>query len=1568
MNLRDPFLAMIGYATTGKDTTGKDDVERGVHLRWQFRREMGFPLGCFRLYRRLSGEYGTLVCLDFEKMLVSEKRKPFNVGSKLKPVLISSSRWPLALESRRVSGDRRRTILERVLSIPEAELEITLPEYAYFVKVRANFKAHGTITLFAYFEDLEVGRSSISPHSAGIYWVGAKASAIDKVILKARSVDLVQVCYILCERCEDHEEGNWQQIDAPICMPIDYPGKPGKDPHREPECEWLNVEDRLPKDPCVLARYGGENAKELVSVLRTLISPESITTQADRLIEAVTLPDDCPPPGQESPDIYFPAIDAILMAAIDPIVAKVVGLYFIDKNIEEGKNYDYKIEGFWPYGTLWQLSNCLKFDDYPLRHRFFLNIFAINELTFRSSIRPTLIDEPSKSARTEKALAFLETDDRDWNFPNLDNLPFSLADHLVEIRFPQPVGEVQIHLGQRTPNVALEAWDDDRNRRVDVLEGEVTNIGPESNGRISVDVRIKELDVVPANLLVRKILKQPGKSFQILSNSTGSPDALGLNVSLVLRLEPIVLSRPPIISLPTDISHPIIINRPTIGNCIIEPKRSTRREDILAIHGFQSTDQITRIVLKGRDFWLYKICWQQERIPHGTHCAFIYGLKMEDAEPLKPPLNVKAIALPGMVKKVADCQPLLEGETLDARYSLGLSWELPLVNDQLLPKSPIRYHINRINQNGEETLLTEDNPTLVTPILPEIKEAHLKNLPEGWPEDPSLYIDSGLEPGAYQYRVAGIDLFGRISSYSIPSSAVEPKPPPPPIPANVYAYFIDRQDPWLSSDDINTLPNGIDGAIRLRWIWSEQLERMSPDVQSFKVHYTPSIPNVLLGEVTNIHPESDGLVQLTTKVVGLNSAPKNLLSGRLLFQSGKAFRILTHSEGTGNESSQEITFELRLPPHPSKNRPVLGAFSVALDASIPVDVTSLSTSNEEIKTTIKTTALKAIPSSGLQNGVLIAGGIETTIKEVTSSELSNGILEVEMLLKLSDPNQKSLFSNIPAPFYAKLSLPPPNTIVYKDYSNPNSWPINFIATIPKTIVGHYDLIIRKKVSGEANGLTSTGAGKYILIIDELPQGLTKNEVDFDNPRGEGHFALSCVGPGGQGRVSFPAGVIRLYRGDKAKQDEVLTSLKPPIGPEDFVLEGPPNFEGKLRYEFSWNKTNGWRYEVYRTLDDTLFKVDSSIRDDIATGKILPRFPNEPDKQNWLNNFQLSGAPDLHSVIESLVIDPQAIDLTAIESHNYRNILLQALASLPINDRAFTRLDLDSKHLKVGEIDPTKMICIDDTIEGRAKGRYFYRVQAIDSVGNRTSMGISTQSICVRGDLVPDTPIITAIEGGDNQITIRWSAIQDPDIKGYLLHRTDDKIKTIDVRLMDIIKQNPSDDYSVRVPDLLPTEFVYMDSSIVPEKRYFYCVVAINENRVRSRSSNILSGMAFDYSQPDEPNWIRTEWIKLDENNIEHLWSDTNPNLTPIIILEFSATKSNVFTLVKRKEAGEEYKNVSKWINEAVFDEVDSVWKFKFYDKTSNPNKEYTYRLKLMNSAGLFLDSMIEQTVPIPGGI
>ncbi|MGQ0694795.1 MAG: hypothetical protein ACT4OL_04370 [Nitrospiraceae bacterium] len=59
---KEPWLGIVGHGTTGAY-----GIEAGIHLRWQFRPEMGFPLGGFQLYRRLRSAGPKPLCFSLQQ-------------------------------------------------------------------------------------------------------------------------------------------------------------------------------------------------------------------------------------------------------------------------------------------------------------------------------------------------------------------------------------------------------------------------------------------------------------------------------------------------------------------------------------------------------------------------------------------------------------------------------------------------------------------------------------------------------------------------------------------------------------------------------------------------------------------------------------------------------------------------------------------------------------------------------------------------------------------------------------------------------------------------------------------------------------------------------------------------------------------------------------------------------------------------------------------------------------------------------------------------------------------------------------------------------------------------------------------------------------------------------------------------------------------------------------------------------------------------------------------------------------------------------------------------------------
>jgi hypothetical protein len=254
----------------------------------------------------------------------------------------------------------------------------------------------------------------------------------------------------------------------------------------------------------------------------------------------------------------------------------------------------------------------------------------------------------------------------------------------------------------------------------------------------------------------------------------------------------------------------------------------------------------------------------------------VFNQQVAPAAPLPAPGDVRAYALPGGTFPKAD-------ETLpDAQNNTGLRWDLG-VNDLgvLQPDKPIMYHVWRADlgdannpaPSGAHNLITENRPVLVTE----------SRLPAGttmqraadWPPFPLHFRDTFLPDGWYSYQVSGIDIFGRYSSNS--NAAIwyqwEPAPDPipwyyqnppgntpihqsavrlrdtisPPPPTGIEAYALDPADPTVVKDiwyeawfgSLNKRERSQLIGLRVKWVWTHAHQRQAPDAREFRIYFHP---------------------------------------------------------------------------------------------------------------------------------------------------------------------------------------------------------------------------------------------------------------------------------------------------------------------------------------------------------------------------------------------------------------------------------------------------------------------------------------------------------------------------------------------------------------------------------------------------------------------------------------------------------------------------------------------------------------------------------------------------------
>lgn len=264
----------------------------------------------------------------------------------------------------------------------------------------------------------------------------------------------------------------------------------------------------------------------------------------------------------------------------------------------------------------------------------------------------------------------------------------------------------------------------------------------------------------------------------------------------------------------------------------------------------------------------------------------VFNKKKEPAPHLAPPSDIRVYALPGSFRPEAERQ-----------NNAGIRWDLGRKDNELPPGKPVMYHIWRAYLNDGETptslpnqyeLITYDveakqeRPMLITKP-PQFPPGKAPQRSGDWPPFPMYAIDNSLKDGWYSFKVSGIDIFGRHSSNSDPAKwyqwmpIPDPRPwyyqepqgeraihpfairlldkIPPPSPTAIEAYPLDPADPLVVKDDAynewrKTHENLV--GLRVRWQWTEAHMKQAPDTEEFRIYYQPGHMNALVGRTRNV--------------------------------------------------------------------------------------------------------------------------------------------------------------------------------------------------------------------------------------------------------------------------------------------------------------------------------------------------------------------------------------------------------------------------------------------------------------------------------------------------------------------------------------------------------------------------------------------------------------------------------------------------------------------------------------------------------------------------------------------
>lgn len=314
--------------------------------------------------------------------------------------------------------------------------------------------------------------------------------------------------------------------------------------------------------------------------------------------------------------------------------------------------------------------------------------------------------------------------------------------------------------------------------------------------------------------------------------------------------------------------------------------------------------------------------------------------------PLSPPQNPRAYDLPGT--GVNPQHPATVNDT-----SAGLMWDLSEAGlGPLLPDRALMYHLWRAElgdgdlpkdekppRDEDFKILTPGSPLMVAPST--LPNGLIPPRPPRWPRFRMHAIDRAPDEGWYSYQVHGIDIFGRHSAVSDYAHWMQWTPAPnplpwyydkgvgdglvkqapatyairlldqvsPPPPAGVEAFALDFDDPTLVRDEAyqrwyatlsaeeqkNEQKQNV--GLRVRWTWTGSHMKQAPDTKEFRLYFQSGHLNSQRGRVLKVTPGGTESVVETDLAIP-EATPADAYAGAYLHCGGLPYRITASYAGS----------------------------------------------------------------------------------------------------------------------------------------------------------------------------------------------------------------------------------------------------------------------------------------------------------------------------------------------------------------------------------------------------------------------------------------------------------------------------------------------------------------------------------------------------------------------------------------------------------------------------------------------------------------------------------------------
>lgn len=241
-----------------------------------------------------------------------------------------------------------------------------------------------------------------------------------------------------------------------------------------------------------------------------------------------------------------------------------------------------------------------------------------------------------------------------------------------------------------------------------------------------------------------------------------------------------------------------------------------------------------------------------------------------------------------------------------------------------------------------------------------------------------------------------------------------------------------------------------------------------------------------------------------------------------------------------------------------------------------------------------------------------------------------------------------------------------------------------------------------------------------------------------------------------------------------------------------------------------------------------------------------------------------------------------------------------------NERCFSRLNgtalsADDPAVRFGSV------CryVDASLDGRGRGRYYYRLRSVDEAGNLSDFGAPTAAVSIPPTEPAAPPALTRAVGGDLKVTLTWRADPASRFSKFQLYRADDAEAAKDLRRMTLV----GDLGAARVA-VSSFEFSWDDVGLEPKRTYYYRLAGVDDDGLKTAGSPPLGAVAVDRSPPPAPVWVS---LTRSAGRAHLLWTCARP----------------VECLVKREVAPEVRFAASSWLRPTSFDESRGLWVYEW---------------------------------------